>query len=91
MSGTKGLASELAKQGKIAEQMGFHSFWLPENHFGDHRSLPAPLMLLSAVAATTSKIGLGSTSYLLPIRNPILAAEEVIATHEADAAGEAST
>ena len=77
MSGTKGLASELAKQGKIAEQMGFHSFWLPENHFGDHRSLPAPLMLLSAVAATTSSIRLGSTSYLLPIRNPILAAEDV--------------
>ena len=77
MSGTKGLASELAKQGTIAEEMGFHSFWLPENHFGDQRSLPAPLMLLSAVAATTSKIKLGSTSYLLPIRNPILAAEEV--------------
>jgi alkanesulfonate monooxygenase SsuD/methylene tetrahydromethanopterin reductase-like flavin-dependent oxidoreductase (luciferase family) len=77
MSGTKGLASELAKQGTIAEEMGFHSFWLPENHFGDQRSLPAPLMLLSAVAATTGKIKLGSTSYLLPIRNPILAAEEV--------------
>ena len=77
MSGTKGLASELAKQGEIAERMGFHSFWLPENHFGDHRSLPAPLMLLSAVAASTRSIGLGSTSYLLPIRNPILAAEEV--------------
>jgi len=77
MSGTKGLASELATQGKIAEEMGFHSFWLPENHFGDQRSLPAPLMLLSAVAATTSRIKLGSTSYLLPIRNPILAAEEV--------------
>ena len=77
MSGTKGLASELANQGKVAEELGFHSFWLPENHFGDQRSLPAPLMLLSAIAATTSKIKLGSTSYLLPIRNPILAAEEV--------------
>ena len=57
--------------------MGFHSFWLPENHFGDHRSIPSPLTLLAAVAARTTRIRLGSTSYLLPIRHPIQAAEEV--------------
>jgi alkanesulfonate monooxygenase SsuD/methylene tetrahydromethanopterin reductase-like flavin-dependent oxidoreductase (luciferase family) len=57
--------------------MGFHSFWLPENHFGDQRSIPSPLTLLAAVAARTDTIGLGSTSYLLPIRHPLLAAEEV--------------
>ena len=57
--------------------MGFHSFWLPENHFGDHRSMPSPLTLLAAVAARTERIKLGSTSYLLPIRHPVLAAEEV--------------
>ena len=57
--------------------MGFHSFWLPENHFGDHRAIPSPLTLLAAVAARTSRIRLGSTSYLLPIRHPVQAAEEV--------------
>lgn len=57
--------------------MGFHSFWLPESHFGDHRSIPSPLTLLAAVAARTTSIRLGSTSYLLPIRHPIQAAEEV--------------
>ena len=30
--------------------MGFHSFWLPENHFGDHRSIPSPLTLLAAIS-----------------------------------------
>ena len=72
-----GLASDLTSQAVIAEQLGFHSFWLPENHFGDSRSIPSPLMLLAAVAACTSHIKLGSTSYLLPIRHPLQAAEEV--------------
>jgi alkanesulfonate monooxygenase SsuD/methylene tetrahydromethanopterin reductase-like flavin-dependent oxidoreductase (luciferase family) len=75
--GTRGLARDFAEQGEIAESMGFHSFWLPENHFGDQRSIPSPLMLLAAVAARTEKIRLGSTSYLLPIRHPLQAAEEV--------------
>jgi alkanesulfonate monooxygenase SsuD/methylene tetrahydromethanopterin reductase-like flavin-dependent oxidoreductase (luciferase family) len=60
-----------------AEAMGFHSFWLPENHFGNRRSIPSPLTLLAAVAARTMCIKPGTTSYLLPIRNPLLAAEEV--------------
>jgi alkanesulfonate monooxygenase SsuD/methylene tetrahydromethanopterin reductase-like flavin-dependent oxidoreductase (luciferase family) len=75
--GTAGVAQDLAEQGEIAEAMGFDSFWLPENHFSGPAAIPSPLMLLAAIASRTSKIRLGSTSYLLPIRNPILAAEEV--------------
>jgi len=75
--GTDGLGHELAAQGEVAEAMGFDSFWLPENHFTGPAAIPSPLMLLAAVASRTTKIRLGSTSYLLPIRNPILAAEEV--------------
>ncbi len=75
--GTEGLGQELAAQGEVAEAMGFDSFWLPENHFTGPAAIPSPLMLLAAIASRTSKIRLGSTSYLLPIRNPILAAEEV--------------
>lgn len=70
-------AEPLCIQAETAEAMGFHSFWLPENHFGDHRSIPSPLTLLAAVAARTTRIRLGSTSYLLPIRHPLQAAEEV--------------
>lgn len=67
----------LAEQAEIAEQLGFHSFWLPESHFSGSASIPAPLMSLAAVASRTSRIRLGSTSYLLPIRHPLQAAEEV--------------
>ena len=70
-------AQALSQQAETAEAMGFHSFWLPENHFGDHRSIPSPLTLLAAAAAHTKQIKLGTTSYLLPIRHPLQAAEEV--------------
>jgi len=70
-------ADVLGRQAETAEAMGFGSFWLPENHFGRRGAIPAPLLLLAAVAARTQRIRLGCTSYLLPIRHPLLAAEEV--------------
>lgn len=75
--GALGSADRLCKQAEAAEALGFDSFWLPENHFGTHSAIPAPLMLLAAVAGRTQSIALGCTSYLLPIRHPLLAAEEV--------------
>lgn len=70
-------ADTLCHQATRAEAMGFHSYWLPENHFGDQRAIPSPLTLLAAAAARTTRLKLGTTSYLLPIRHPIQAAEEV--------------
>jgi len=67
----------VACQAEQAEAMGFHSYWLPENHFGDRRAIPSPLTLLAAAAVRTHRLKLGTTSYLLPIRHPIQAAEEV--------------
>jgi alkanesulfonate monooxygenase SsuD/methylene tetrahydromethanopterin reductase-like flavin-dependent oxidoreductase (luciferase family) len=70
-------ADALCRQAEAVEAMGYESFWLPENHFGQRGAIPAPLLLLAAVAARTQHIRLGCTSYLLPIRQPLLAAEEV--------------
>jgi len=69
-------AQSLARQAQIGESLGYESFWLPESHF-TAGALPDPLMLLAAVAAGTETIQLGTTSYLLPMRNPLLAAEQV--------------
>ncbi len=69
-------ASSLAAQAAYAESLGYRSFWLPENHFNPH-AIPDPLMLLAAVAASTRDMRLATTSYLLPLRNPLLAAEQV--------------
>ncbi len=69
-------AQSLAGQARIAEDLGYDSFWLPESHFTEG-ALPDPLMLLAAVATQTERIRLGTTSYLLPMRNPLQAAEQV--------------
>ena len=70
-------ADALCRQAELAEQCGYDSFWLPESHFAGTPSIPDPLLLLAAVAARTSTIRLGTTSYLLPIRHPLQAAEQV--------------
>jgi alkanesulfonate monooxygenase SsuD/methylene tetrahydromethanopterin reductase-like flavin-dependent oxidoreductase (luciferase family) len=70
-------AAELAGQARLAEQLGYESFWLPENHFTGDGAIPDPLMLLAAVAAATEHIRLATTSYLLPLRHPLQAAEQV--------------
>lgn len=70
-------ANSLCQQAELAEQWGYDSFWLPESHFSGMPSIPDPMLLLAAVAARTSTIKLGTTSYLLPIRNALQAAEQV--------------
>jgi alkanesulfonate monooxygenase SsuD/methylene tetrahydromethanopterin reductase-like flavin-dependent oxidoreductase (luciferase family) len=70
-------ASALAAQAERAESLGLHSFWLPESHFSGATSNPAPLLLLAACAARTQRLRLATTSYLLPVRHPVQAAEEV--------------
>lgn len=69
-------AASLSRQAEIGESLGYESFWLPESHFIDG-AIPDPLMLLAAVAAGTRKLRLGTTSYLVPLRNPLQAAEQV--------------
>jgi alkanesulfonate monooxygenase SsuD/methylene tetrahydromethanopterin reductase-like flavin-dependent oxidoreductase (luciferase family) len=73
-------AARLSEQAVQAEALGYKSFWLPESHFSPNvngHAIPDPLMLLAAVAAATSTIRLATTSYLLPLRHPLLAAEQV--------------
>ncbi len=69
-------ARALSVQAHRAEALGYDSFWLPENHFNPG-AIPDPLMLLAAVAAATTHIRLATTSYLLPLRHPLQAAEQV--------------
>lgn len=69
-------AQSLCEQAQFAERSGYQSIWLPENHFGEN-ALPDPLTLLASIAGGTSKIRLGTTSYLLTLRNPLQAAEQV--------------
>lgn len=73
---TDATAAALTEQAAFAESLGYDSFWLPENHFNPN-AIPDPLMLLAGVAAGTRTMKLATTSYLVPLRNPLLAAEQV--------------
>ncbi len=53
-----------------AETLGYESLWLQERIIGDFAILE-PVTLLSYVAAITSKLKLGTSVILLPLRNPI--------------------
>lgn len=60
-----------------AEQHGFDSAWIAQHHFHrDEGGLPSPLVLLSHVAALTSRIRLGTGVITLPLENPIRVAED---------------
>jgi alkanesulfonate monooxygenase SsuD/methylene tetrahydromethanopterin reductase-like flavin-dependent oxidoreductase (luciferase family) len=72
-------AKDLCEQAEWAEQQGFDSIFLPENHFTPGFAIPDPMLLLAAMAGCTQRIKLGTSSWLLPIRNPVLAAEQVAA------------
>jgi len=72
-------ARSLCEQAELAEQWNYHSFFLPESHFNSAMPVPDPLLLLAAVAARTSRIKLGTSSWLLPVRHPLLAAEQAAA------------
>jgi len=70
-------AAQVADQAEFADRLGFHSLFLPESHFTGAASCPSPLVVLAAAAAKTKRLRLGTTSYLLPVRNAFQAAEEV--------------
>jgi alkanesulfonate monooxygenase SsuD/methylene tetrahydromethanopterin reductase-like flavin-dependent oxidoreductase (luciferase family) len=66
------------EQAVAAESLGFESVWPVEQHFEAEASiLPAPLLLLAAIAARTTTLRLGTAVTLLPLTHPVRAAEEV--------------
>ena len=52
------------------ETLGYDSLWLQERIVGDFTMLE-PVTLLSYVAAITTRVKLGTSVILLPLRNPV--------------------
>jgi alkanesulfonate monooxygenase SsuD/methylene tetrahydromethanopterin reductase-like flavin-dependent oxidoreductase (luciferase family) len=69
---------ETLEQAVHAEALGFESVWPVEQHFiSDLSILPAPLLLLAAVAERTKSLRLGIAIVLLPLSHPVRVAEEI--------------
>lgn len=60
----------------LAEELGFHSYWFAEHHFGSDRAGPSPNLALAAASRVTSRILLGNMINVLPFHNPVRLAEE---------------
>jgi alkanesulfonate monooxygenase SsuD/methylene tetrahydromethanopterin reductase-like flavin-dependent oxidoreductase (luciferase family) len=66
------------EQAVYGEALGFESVWPGEHHFiSDLSIMPAPLLLLAAVAQRTRSLRLGIAVVLLPFSHPIRIAEEI--------------
>jgi luciferase family oxidoreductase group 1 len=63
-------------QAAAADRLGYHSYWLAEHHFSDHRLAPCPNLLLALIAARTERILLGNMVNVLPFHEPLRLAEE---------------
>ncbi|MFI0418772.1 MupA/Atu3671 family FMN-dependent luciferase-like monooxygenase [Spongiactinospora sp. 9N601] len=60
-----------------ADQLGLHAIWVPERHFDPFGApYPSPAVLLAAIAARTRRIRLRAGSVVLPLRDPLIVAEE---------------
>jgi probable F420-dependent oxidoreductase len=60
----------------LAEEAGFDSLWLAEHHGASDGYNPALLPFLSAVAARTQRLELGTAVLLAPFHNPLRVAED---------------
>ena len=48
------------------EALGYHRYWLSEHHASDSIVGTAPEVLMAAIAATTTRIRVGSAGVMLP-------------------------
>src|SRR5919108_2937550 len=67
---------DVLEEALLAEELGFHSVWVPEHHFGLFGCLPTPAVFLAHVAARTQRVRLAPATVLLPCNQPLRVAEE---------------
>jgi luciferase family oxidoreductase group 1 len=69
LAATRGLA-------RVAEEHGYHRYWLAEHHNMPAVAATNPPVLIGMVAAATSRIRVGSGGVMLPNHAPLVVAEQ---------------
>ena len=67
---------DIVEEAVYAEQVGMHSAWIGEHHFGTLGCLSCPDIVLAEVAARTDRIRLAPAVTVLPLHHPIRVAEQ---------------
>ena len=69
---------EVIEEARLAEQAGFDSCFFGEHHQDRDGFLPSPLIVCTAVAASTTRLRVGTSVILLPLHHPVRLAEDVV-------------
>ena len=83
---TLGKSQHLAIQESLAlaghcDRLGYHRYWVSEHHNSDSIVGTAPEILMAAIAATTTRIRVGSAGVMLPHYSALKVAEQLLAAH----------
>jgi alkanesulfonate monooxygenase SsuD/methylene tetrahydromethanopterin reductase-like flavin-dependent oxidoreductase (luciferase family) len=68
--------ADITAEALYADKLGMHSAWIGEHHFNSLGVLSCPDLVLSYVAANTTRIKLAPAVTVLPLHNPIRVAEQ---------------
>ncbi|HEX8975623.1 MAG TPA: LLM class flavin-dependent oxidoreductase [Solirubrobacteraceae bacterium] len=60
---------------RLADELGFHRYWVAEHHGGPMLAGPSPEVLIGPIAAATEGIRVGSGGVMLPHYSPLKVAE----------------
>lgn len=74
---------DYVESAKVAEQLGFNSFWTTEHHFQyeGYEVIPNGIQLSTWIAAHTERIRLGTMFNVVPQWNPLRLAEDFSTLH----------
>ncbi|MEC3915802.1 LLM class flavin-dependent oxidoreductase [Nocardia sp. CDC160] len=67
---------ETVEFARLAEEWGYHRFWVSEHHSVPGVAGSAPTVLAAAIAAATSRIRVGTGGVMLPNHQPLVVAEQ---------------
>jgi luciferase family oxidoreductase group 1 len=60
---------------RLADDLGYHRYWVAEHHGGPMLAGPAPEVLIGPIAAATRRLRVGSGGVMLPHYSPLKVAE----------------
>jgi alkanesulfonate monooxygenase SsuD/methylene tetrahydromethanopterin reductase-like flavin-dependent oxidoreductase (luciferase family) len=75
--GIPGVIDDACSMVETAEAAGFDVAWFAEHHFTNYSLSVSPLMMASHLAARTKRIKVGPCVVVLPLHNPLRAAQEI--------------
>src|SRR5919206_5194804 len=60
---------------RLADELGYHRYWVAEHHGGGMLAGPSPEVLIGPLAAATARLRVGSGGVMLPHYSPLKVAE----------------